>query len=98
MSALLQDVLEVLAAGEEGDLVGGHLLQVSTDQGHVLEILLSSQGREGLGDVGVEVIPLQTELLGHVSSKRLGIRLIRFHLSNYNSGSYIESERTNEKK
>ena len=43
MSALLQDVLEVLAAGGEDDLVGGHLLQVSTDQGHVLEVVLSPQ-------------------------------------------------------
>ena len=38
---------------------------IITDQGHVIEILLSSQDREGLRHDGLEIIPLQTEPLGH---------------------------------
>ena len=35
---LPEDVTEVLTAGGEDDPVGGHLLEVLTDQGHVIEI------------------------------------------------------------
>ena len=65
-SGLFEDVLEVRTGGGEDDPVGGDLVLVVTDQGHVIEILLRPQSREGLGNVGLEIIPLQTELLGHV--------------------------------
>ena len=63
---LPQDVAEVLAAGREDDPVSRHLLQVSADQGHVVEILLLSQRGKCFGNIGLEIIPLQTELLGHL--------------------------------
>ena len=66
VSVLLEDVLEVRTAGGEDDPVGGDLVLVVTDQGHVIEILLTPQSRESLGNIGLEIIPLQTELLGHV--------------------------------
>ena len=77
MFVVLENVFEVRTAGGEDDLVGRDLVLVLTDQGHVVELLLVPQGGEGLGDVGLEIVPLQTELLGHVhhSSFQVGLNL-----------------------
>ena len=43
--------------------MGGHLYLVITDQGHVEEICFSSESSKGLGDSGLEIIPLELEFV-----------------------------------
>ena len=69
---LLQQVLEVGAAGAEDHLVGLGVLALGGD-GHVAEGLLIPQVLEAGDHVGLEIIPAEAELL---VVRHLGGRLI----------------------
>ena len=66
-----EDLSEVRTGGWQDQLVGWHHLLVITHQGHIEELLLRPQQTEGPGHVGLEIIPLQTELLRHLVDLRL---------------------------
>ena len=62
MGVLTEDVAEERAAGRDDDLVSFDLI-VITGQSYVEKVFLLSELPEGPADVGLEVIPLEAELL-----------------------------------
>ena len=59
----LEDRFEEVTGGREDKFVSWYLGLIITDQGHVIEILLSSQGCEGLRHDSLEIIPSKIEPL-----------------------------------
>ena len=49
----------------ENQLVGLDLITLLTDQGHISKVIILPENSERVGDVFLEITPLQTELSGH---------------------------------
>ena len=64
----LEDWFEEWTGGCQDQLVSWYLCLVITDQGHVVEIFLSSQNSEGLRNNGLKVCSLQAHFLVHLDS------------------------------
>ena len=46
-----------------------YLLIVISDNGHIMEVILIPEQTEGARDIGLEIIPFETELLRHFSTQ-----------------------------
>ena len=49
----------------ENQLVGLDSISILTDQGHISKVIILPENSERVGDVFLEITPLQTELSGH---------------------------------
>ena len=65
MFVLLEDVPEIITAGWQHQFVSCYLVIFISDNCDVMEVILIPQETEGVGHIGLEIIPFEAELLRH---------------------------------